>query len=476
MTDGHGWVEKFAPDELIVAIPQLGAVREALRACGVTTGDRGIEENRVLGLARLFELKGLDKAVTKLMDSDELVKQRLEAYRLLRETAYPQPPDQRSVSDLALVVEGVKLRLARQYPGWQITVGKNYRPSLVRGNPHTDGSGRPKPHTDGAGYPKPHTDGAGRPVTNSKAIVGPIVRPAPHTDGDGQPTPAGGPYTGPVSQGDPHTDAKRDRDRNVRVGLVDTRLFPHESLTGHYLGRAADILSPSLPVYTEFDGHCTFVASCIRQQAPDAMLYLRHVLNEHGDGTVWEAAAGIADLVPLDLDVVNLSFGEYMTDDDSAPMVLDAAVRRFSRDTVVVAASGNNGDVKRSRPPDVPAGVGPNTTSYPAALPGVVGVGACNARNKRAAFTPKEAPWISLLARGVDISAAYLRGDVRLPNGVITRFEGTANWAGCSFAAGVVTGVIAARTIPGQRSARQALDELVGSLGNQPWPGLVINP
>ena len=65
---------------------------------------------------------------------------------------------------------------------------------------------------------------------------------------------------------------------------------------------------------------------------------------------------------------------------------------------------------------------------------------------------------------------------MRLPNGVITRFEGTANWAGCSFAAGVVTGVIAARTIPGQRSARQALDELVGSLHDQPWPGLVINP
>ena len=132
------------------------------------------------------------------------------------------------------------------------------------------------------------------------------------TDDDGQPTPAGGPYSGPVSQGDPHTDVKRDRDRAVRVGLVDTRLFPHESLTGHYVGRAADILSPSLPVYTEFDGHCTFVASCILQQAPDATLYLRHVLNEHGDGTVWEAAAGIADLVPLDLDVVNLSFGEYM--------------------------------------------------------------------------------------------------------------------------------------------------------------------
>jgi hypothetical protein len=469
MAGGHGWVEKFEADELVVAIPQLSVVREALRECGVTIGGRGIEENGVLGLARLFDLNGLDEAVSKLMKRHDLVSHQLEAYRKLRHDAHPHrgtPP----VSDLALVIQGVKLLLAEKYPGWQIAIGKNYRPSLVRGNPHTDGGG----------HPKPHTDGSGKPIPAAQALAGPIVRPDPHTDirpsGEGRPTPTGDPSTGPVKRPGPHTDVVRDRGRAVKVGLVDTRLYPHESLTDHYIGRAADILSPSLPVFTEFDGHCTFVASCILRQAPDATLYLRHVLNEHGDGTVWDAAAGIADLVPLDLDVVNLSFGEYMTDDDSAPMVLDAAIRRFGSGTVVVAAAGNNGAVNGSRPADVPAGVTPGTTSYPAALPGVVGVGAIDADNKLAPFTPHPAPWISLLARGVDVNAAYLRGDVRLPHSKqLTRFEGVANWAGCSFAAGVVTGVIAARTIPGQRSAREALDELVASLGQQSWPGLKIN-
>jgi membrane-anchored mycosin MYCP len=451
----HGWVEKFHDDEVIVPIAQLRVVLGELRAHGVQIDDRNIEENQLLGLARLSGLEGIHDAVGEL-ERDRAVDQYLKAYRKLREAALPKAPP---VSDLALVIQGVKLRLARAYPGWRIDIGKNYRPSLVRGNPHTDGEGHPKPHTDGAGHPKPHTDGEGKPTSTDAVCSGPIVQPDPHTDIEHR-------RTGPGEAG-----------WGVRVGLIDTRLFPHESLAGHYIGRPADILSPIRPVYTEFDGHCTFVASCILRQAPAAGLYLRHVLNEHGEGSVWEAAAGIAELAPLGLDVVNLSFGEYMTDDDSAPMVLEAAVRLFGRDTVVVAAAGNNGAVKGKRTPDMPRGVTPATTSYPAALPAVVGVGAVSADDEPAPFTPHPAPWIWLLARGADLNAAYLDGRVLLPGDKKpTRFKGAANWAGCSFAAGVVSGVIAARTEPGRRSAREALDELVGSLRKEPWPGLLINP
>ena len=458
----HGWVEKFHDDQLIVPIPQLSVVRKALQEFGVQIGDRGIEENGVLGLARLSQLTGIEEAVRKL-ERDKSVREQVRKYRERRTEAHPKA---RPVSDLALLIEGLKLHLAREYPGWQIAIGKNYAPSLIRGNPHTDGEG----------HPKPHTDGAGQPVALGAALTGPIVRPDPHTDGEGRPTPDGDSPTAAVKQPGPHTDLERERGRAVRVGLVDTRLFPHESLTNRYVGHPADILSPSQPVFTEFDGHCTFVASCILRQAPAATLYLRHVLNEKGEGSAWEAAAGIADLVPENLDVVNLSFGEYMTDDDSTPMVLDAAIRQFGRDTVVVAAAGNNGDTNSPRPPDVPEGVTPSTTSYPAALPGVVGVGAVDIDNKPAPFTPHPAPWISLLALGVDVNAAYLRGEVRLPHrSKPTRFGGTANWAGCSFAAGVVTGVIASRTVPGRRSAREALDGLMGSLRQQSWPGLLIN-
>lgn len=445
MADGHGWVERFHDDELIVPIPQLAVVRKALRNCGVTIRGRDIEENQALGLARLSRLKGIGEAAAGL-EHGEHTADEIKAYRELRRAAHPKAPQ---VSALAVVIRGVKAELARDYPGWRIAIGKNYRPSVVHGDPHTDG----------AGHPKPHTDAAGQPTGTSADCAGPIVQPDPHTDIARQRAGARPPGWG------------------VRVGLVDTRLFPHESLAGHYIGDPGDILSPPEAVYTEFDGHSTFVASCILRQAPAAGLYVRHVLGHDGDGSAWDAAVGIADLVPLGLDVVNLSFGEYMTDDDAAPMVLDAAIRLFGRGTVVVASAGNNGHLNGSQPSGLPEGVTSSTTSYPAALPGVVGVGACDAKGRRAGFTPHPAPWISLLARGVDINAAYLRGRVRLPHEKKpARFEGFANWAGCSFAAGVVSGVVAAKTIPGQRSAREALDELEASLRQKPWPGLLINP
>jgi membrane-anchored mycosin MYCP len=453
MADGHGWVERFHDDELIVPIPQLAVVRKALRNWGVTVSGRDIKESQALGLARLSRLKGISPAAAKL-ERGEHTAEEIRAYRELRRAAHPKAPE---VSDLAVVIRGVQAELAREYPGWRIAIGKNYRPSVVHGDPHTDGAGHPKPHTDGAGHPKPHTDAAGRPTVTSADCAGPIVQPDPHTDIARRRTGGHPPGWG------------------VRVGLVDTKLFPHESLDGRYLSDPGDILSSSKAVYSEFDGHATFVASCILRQAPAAGLSVRSVLGHNGDGSAWDAAVGIADLAPLGLDVVNLSFGEYMTDDDAAPMVLDAAIRLFGRDTVVVASAGNNGDTDRSRPSGLPEGVTPSTTSYPAALPGVVGVGACDARNHRAKFTPHPAPWISLLARGVDINAAYLRGEVRLPpDQEPASFEGFANWAGCSFAAGVVSGVVAARTIPGQRSAREALAELAASLRRKPWPGLLI--
>ena len=421
----QGWVEKFHDDELIVPLSQLSAVREALQACQVEVSDRCVEENEVLALARLSGLTGIEAAARQL-EHDPSVGQEVRAYRDVRNAAHPEAP---SVSDLALLIKGLLLQLDRRYPGWEITIGKNYRPSLIRGYPHTE------------------------------------------PGGEGKPTPVKAPFTGAI---DPTLG--QEGGRGVRVGLLDTRLFPHPSLTGRYIGGPADLQPADKTEFTEFDGHCTFVASCILQQAPAAQLYLRSVLNSNSEGTAWEAAVGIADLATHNLDVVNLSFGEYMTDDDSAPMVLAAAIRRFSRDTVVIAAAGNNGNVDNHRNEDVPPGVTPHTTSYPAALPEVAGVGAIDADGKEAKFTPKDARWISLLARGVDLNAAYLTGEVRLPREARpVTFSGTANWAGCSFAAGVVTGIIAARTVPGRRSARDALAQLERSLRQQPQPGLLIN-
>ncbi|HUK68542.1 MAG TPA: S8/S53 family peptidase, partial [Streptosporangiaceae bacterium] len=206
-------------------------------------------------------------------------------------------------------------------------------------------------------------------------------------------------------------------------------------------------------------------------------------------GSAWDAAIAMAEVARAGVDVVNLSFGEIRTDDDSAPMVLETAVKRFGPETVVVAAAGNNGEAKNLPPELVHDGLEPNSASYPAALVDVIGVGALDQSGQRAAFTPHPAPWIALLAPGVGLTGAYVRGEVTIEhkdkNGKIldareVSFPGTAVWEGCSFAAGVVSGAIAAGTVPGHRSARQALDGLLhpdpGKPGGHIRPNSLASP
>ena len=424
MDIGHGWVEKFHRDQLVVAQSELAILQRMLRELHVTWAD--VDVSPALRLARITGLGGVDAAASALL-GDPRIGPDLHRHRADREkalAAHQAAGPDGQLSTLALLIKGIQLRFAVHYPGWQIRIGKNYRPSLVKGYPHIGG-------------------------------------------GEGAPTPTSDDFTkaADVAHHNPQPG------RGVRVGLLDTKLFRHERLADHYVGREEDLLRAGQRDFTEFDGHCAFVASCILQQAPDAQLYLRHVLDSLGDGSAWDAAVAIADMAQSGLDVVNLSFGEFMTDDNTAPMVLEAAVRRFGPETVIIAAAGNNGDAGHLPSGRQLQGVAPDTKAYPAALANVIGVGAMDADGDLAPFTPRPAPWISLYARGTDLNGAYLRGTVAVatteqdPDGTQrTRdqvFDGTANWAGCSFAAGIVTGVIAAGVIPGRRSARDVLGGLL---------------
>ena len=399
----------------------------------------------------------VEAAVDRLVH-DPAVGRELNRFRGEREQAHPG-----TLATLDLLIKGVRLQFAQRFPGWEVTIGKNYGPSLVKGHPHVGGGGDGDPRPTAEAVLPPHVGGGVTP----EAVLPPHVGGG----GRGEPQPA---HAGPGQPVSGH-DRPRQRGRGVRIGLLDTRIFPNKSLTGHYIAGPNDVLDPNKRRFTMFDGHCAFVASCILQRAPAAELQVRHVLNSQGIGWAWDVAVAIAEMAQSGLDVVNLSLGEFLTDDDSAPMVLETAVKRFSQDTVVVAAAGNNGDAKELTRELVHEGVKPNSASYPAALPDVVGVGALDQDGKRAAFTPAPAPWIALLAPGVGLTGAYVDGDVTIQHknkhGQVTsskkvHFDGTATWEGCSFAAGIVSGELAARTVPGRRAARQALAELL-----RPEPG-----
>jgi hypothetical protein len=424
----YGRVERFHDDQLVVALPDLPVITKTLDRLGVRLGP--VDRNAALGLALVADLENVDAAV-RTLQQDADIGPELERFKAER-ARFGVP----YVADLDLLVKGIRLQFARSFPGWEVTIGKNYRPSMVKGYPHVFGGG----------------------------------------DGDPEPTDAS---LEPASAGNPELG------RGVRVGLLDTRMFPNTWLTGHYIDpRRGDLLDPGQGSFTVFDGHCAFVGSCILQQAPAAELHVRPVLDSAGDGSAWDAAVAIAEVARTGVDVVNLSFGEVFTDDNSVPMVLETAVQQFSPETVVVAAAGNNGDVNELPPQLVHEGVRPNSASYPAALVDVVGVGALDQSGKLAAFTPDPAPWIALLAPGVGLTGAFVQGMVTIEhrdkNGNIldsklVAFAGTAVWEGCSFAAGVVSGAIAARTVPGRRSARQVLEELLNPDPGTPESGILPN-
>jgi hypothetical protein len=278
--------------------------------------------------------------------------------------------------------------------------------------------------------------------------------------------------------GAPRVEIPRGEEgRGVRVGILDTPIYPNDRLAGKYLADDKDILRADGTTWKWWAGHATFVAGVIAQLAPAAEIVMHSVLKD-SDGTaqVWEVAQRLMQMADDGLDIVNLSFGCY-TDDGRPPLVLDRAIQRLAPNTVIVAAAGNHGDA----PATATAGSLPvsYTPVWPAAFgfPGVIGVGACNADLVTAPFTPRDptvdpvqngepkaAPWIDLLANGVEVRSLYLDGEVDLPAAdggtVRTCFAGEAIGDGTSYSAARVTGALAALTVPG-RSAEQARAKLM---------------
>lgn len=179
-------------------------------------------------------------------------------------------------------------------------------------------------------------------------------------------------------------------------------------------------------------GHGTFIAGIVRRLAPHAVVASQGVLSSFGDGDDFDIAAGLFEGLTAtpDVDIVNLSLGGY-TDDDRPPPALATAVDAArARGLVVVAAAGN---AASCRP------------FWPAALPGVVAVGALDC--SRPAWFTNHGPWVDACAPGVDVvSTFYVDADgpaSELGGLDPDAFAGWASWSGTSFAAPKVAAAIA---------------------------------
>ena len=176
-------------------------------------------------------------------------------------------------------------------------------------------------------------------------------------------------------------------------------------------------------------GHGTFISGIIRQLCPDALVHHRGVLTSYGDGDDASVIAAIERGRAAARrghrhrgDVVR-----HVRENDRPPPMAEA-IRGLLRHSVVVASAGNDAT---ARP------------YYPAALPGVIGVGGLD-QGGRAAFS-NFGPWVDACRTGRRCREHVLHRLRRRPAPARCRnaYRGWATWSGTSFSGPKVAAVIA---------------------------------
>ena len=172
-------------------------------------------------------------------------------------------------------------------------------------------------------------------------------------------------------------------------------------------------------------GHGTFITGVIQQICPDAEVHIAGVLSSFGDGDVANVIAAFQLAVEQvgEFDIVVMSLGGYMSDDDG--VLFGAGIRRLLGGGLCVAAAGNQ---STSRP------------YFPAALPDVVGVGGL-AQADKAWFT-NFGGWVDACAPAIDVVSTFFLAT----NGAKLNeppFTGWARWSGTSFSAPKVAAAVA---------------------------------
>jgi subtilisin family serine protease len=297
--------------------------------------------------------------------------------------------------------------------------------------------------------------GAGTATPNHVLSVSPVhLCPATEPEAvpaDAAPRPSLGPAAG----------------SGVSIHVVDTGLLAdagsHRWLAGvtgeeEKLPAAADG-TVEIPPYA---GHGTFVAGVARCFAPDAAVHVTNVLSLAGAALETEIVRHLDTALGLGPDIISLSAGGTSRGD--RPLLgFEMFWERYRKHkgTVLVAAAGNN---STRRP------------FWPAALPGVVSVGALSADLRSRAYFSGYGPWVDVYAPGERLVNAYARGSYLYHEpprtGMRREFWGMAGWSGTSFATPVVAGLIAARMSRTGENGRRAADAVLAAARAQALPGV----
>jgi len=194
---------------------------------------------------------------------------------------------------------------------------------------------------------------------------------------------------------------------NVVVAVIDTGVdLNHPEFQGK-LVKGYNIVNPNKPPLDD-DGHGTHVTGIIAANTNNGQgiagitwynkIMPVKVLDQSGAGTLFDVAQGIIWATDHGANIINLSLGNYA----ESKYLHDAIQYAYSKNVVLIAATGND-----------------NTSQlgYPASYPEVIGVSAIDPNQQRAEFS-NYGDDVDVVAPGVNIASTY-------PNNQYAALSGT---------------------------------------------------
>ena len=249
------------------------------------------------------------------------------------------------------------------------------------------------------------------------------------------------------------------------AGTTDLPVFLHRAAVSKAGPLDADVPDVNSDRWLDpVAGHGTFIAGIIERIAPGCAVEVRRVLGPQGEGIESEIVAAIDDIAlgQNPPDFLSLSFGGYVW--ERAPMLSASVLRAQRRGIVVVASAGNDGTCR---------------PSFPAAIPGVVSVGAIGPDGP--AWFSNYGDWVRACAPGMDVVSSFFASfdglEVPSAGRDIDTFRSWANWSGTSFSAPAVVGALVREMRVSSSSPAEAVTRVIDApwLGRIPGLGTVVN-
>lgn len=224
----------------------------------------------------------------------------------------------------------------------------------------------------------------------------------------------------------------------VKVGVVDSDGSMRAANHRQFLGKDVERYTIRKAFQTDTNGHGSHVATTIagslytplpnvyvEGMAPDAHLMLiKCLLTPIGTGSTSDCIEAVNMAFDLGADIVNLSLGGECKRPDEDPFI--KAIETLPEDKLVVAASGNEGDVK---------------IGSPAVANKALAIGALDIRTGEKAGFSNSGPELDFIMPGVDIFSGLARETLLDITGLGP--EGFSALSGTSMATPHMTGMIA---------------------------------